>query len=70
MSHRAKRDEHQRKRATPMTSNERLLKQNIDRLHRATKDLTKVFQDHSQATSNVIESMMKVMSEMTSTSRK
>jgi len=54
----------------PMTSNERLLKQNIDRLHRATKDLTKVFQDHSQATSNVIESMMKVMTEMTSTSRK
>jgi hypothetical protein len=53
-----------------MTSNERLLKQNIDRLHRATKDLTKVFQDHSQATSNVIESMMKVMTEMTSTSRK
>ena len=67
MSHRAKRDEHQRKRATPMTSNERLLKQNIDRLQRATKDLTKAFQEQTRMTASVLESITKVMTEMTST---
>jgi prefoldin subunit 5 len=50
-----------------MTPAERLLKQNIDRLHRATKDLTKAFQEQTQMTASVLESITKVMSEMTST---
>ena len=50
-----------------MTPAERLLKQNIDRLHRATKDLTKAFQEQTQLTASVLESITKVMIEMTST---